>query len=66
MTYTAPTAAQLRADIASTKRRMNDWLCEGRLDAKTEEEMILEIEELLEQLHEIESMEPVRAQRRAA
>jgi hypothetical protein len=58
-TYTAPTAAQLRAEIASTKARMHDWLCEGRLDSDTEREMLGEITDMENELEEIESMEPV-------
>jgi hypothetical protein len=61
----APTAAQLRADIAMTKAKLSDWLIRGA-DGYAIEDLECEIADMENELDEIESMEPVRAQRRAA
>jgi hypothetical protein len=59
MTYTAPTAAQLRAEIATVARQMREWGIEGRLDSDTEAEMKAEIYEMEVELNALEEMEPV-------
>jgi hypothetical protein len=60
MTYTAPTAAQLRVEIATVARQMNEWGIEGRLDSDQEAEMKAEIYEMKLELNALEEMEPVR------
>ena len=57
MTYTAPTAAQLRAEIATVARQMREWGIEGRLDSDQEAEMKAEIYEMEIELN---ALEPVR------
>jgi hypothetical protein len=44
------TPSQIKAEIATIRRQMSDWLIEGRLDCETEADMLARIAELEEEL----------------